>query len=441
MMRILLVLSGGFAIAVGAVAAWSLTQAGVSRPLPVRDIADRPQPVANPDAYGEMPVLAPQFRTGNAYPERPIVDLADTVIRPGAKEALALVMLSSPSPATVIAYVRCSAGIGLRPATERVHAVIFRPGDSLRATVACPIASARPGQSIVFRQAYEPDGGKRGRAQASATVSQTDAPTLPVTDGFRAPYAFSPLGQLIYEANATTILFDDKGGPGIWSTALAHGRSQPANQETGYYGTVAMGAVEAIDNAILLRTRRLEKPVDAKDGRPPYPFQAAILSAHKARDMEFIYGSVEWDVKMPDRIGTWPGLWLLPRHGWPPEIDVYEGFSHHPEWTLASSLSTTIHGGTRSKRAFRRSAFRIQMGDFGLPNTLTSSYHKFQVTVDPAWITMFVDGVETTRYANPFPGTQWHPLMQVAVKAAPDSPYSQGTGDMALRSIKIWRSQ
>ncbi|GGB75655.1 hypothetical protein GCM10010833_33630 [Blastomonas aquatica] len=319
--------------------------------------------------------------------------------------------------------------------------MIFRPGDPQRATVACPIESARPGQSIVFRQAYEPDGGKRGQAQASATVSDTDAPTPPVTEGFRAPYAFAPLGQLVYNADATSILFDDKGGPGIWSTALAHGRSQPANQETGYYGTVAMGAVEASDNAILLRTRRLEKPVDAKDGRPPYPFQAAILSAHKSRDLEFVYGSVEWDVKMPDRIGTWPGLWLLPRHGWPPEIDVYEGFSHNPEWTLSSSLSTTIHGGSRSKRAFRRSAFRMQMGDFGLANTLTSEYHKFQVTVDPGWITMFVDGVETTRYANPFPGTQWHPLMQVAVKAPPDSPYTQGTGDMALRSIRIWRSQ
>lgn len=440
-MRILLALSGGFAIVVGAVAAWSLTQAATSNPLPVRAVADRPQAVASREASGGTPVLAPQFRTGNAYPERPTVDLADTVIRPGAKEALALVVLSSPSPATVIAYIRCRTGIESRPAFQRVQAVIFRPGDPLRATVACPIESARLGQSIVFRQAYEPDGGKRGQAQASATVIQTDAPTRPITDGFRAPYAFVPLGQLVYNADATTILFDDKGGPGIWSTALAHGRSQPANQETGYYGTVGMGAVEASDNAILLRTRRLEKPVDAQDGRPPYPFQAAILSAHKARDMEFVYGSVEWDVKMPDRIGTWPGLWLLPRHGWPPEIDVYEGFSHHPEWTLASSLSTTIHGGSRSKRAFRRSAFRMQMGDFGLPNTLTSAYHKFQVTVDPAWITMFVDGVETTRYANPFPGTQWHPLMQVAVKAPSDSPYAQGTGDMAVRSIRIWRSQ
>lgn len=440
-MRLILLLLGGLAIVAGAFAEWSLTQIGTSNPLPVRAAADRPQAVVSPDAFDGTPVLAAQFRTGNDYPEQPTVDLANTVISPGAKEALALVMLSSPSPATVIAYVRCRTGIGSRPVTERVQAVIFRPGDPLRATVACPIDSARPGQSVVFRQAYEPDGGKRGQAQALATVSQTDAPTLPVSDGFRPPYAFTPLGQLVYHADAATILFDDKGGPGIWSTALAHGRSQPANQETGYYGTVAMGSVKASNNVILLRTRRLERPVDANDGRPPYPFQAAILSAHKARDLEFVYGSVEWDVKMPDRIGTWPGLWLLPRHGWPPEIDVYEGFSHHPEWTLASSLSTTIHGGSRSKRAFRRSAFRMQMVDFGLPNTLTSEYHKFQVTVDPAWITMFVDGVETTRYANPFPGTQWHPLMQVAVKAAPDSSFTQGTGDMALRSIRIWRSQ
>jgi hypothetical protein len=54
---------------------------------------------------------------------------------------------------------------------------------------------------------------------------------------------------------------------------------------------------------------------------------------------------------------------------------------------------------------------------------------------------MFVDGIETMRYTNPFKGENWYPLTNVAVKARPDSPYTGGSGDMTLRSLKVWRSE
>ncbi|MEZ0216365.1 MAG: glycoside hydrolase, partial [Rariglobus sp.] len=62
-------------------------------------------------------------------------------------------------------------------------------------------------------------------------------------------------------------------------------------------------------------------------------------------------------------------------------------------------------------------------------------------TVAPEWITMFIDGVETMRYANPFKGENWYPLTNVAVKALPDSAYDDGSGDMILRSLKVWRAE
>lgn len=80
------------------------------------------------------------------------------------------------------------------------------------------------------------------------------------------------------------------------------------------------------------------------------------------------------------------------------------------------------------------------MATHGLSNTLTTEFHKFAATVDPEWITMYVDGVETIRYANPFAGRAWYPLMNVAVKAKPDAAYADGSGEMMVRSVRIWRS-
>ena len=54
---------------------------------------------------------------------------------------------------------------------------------------------------------------------------------------------------------------------------------------------------------------------------------------------------------------------------------------------------------------------------------------------------MFIDGVETMRYANPYKGETWYPLTNVAVNAKDDSPYNEGSGAMIIRSLKVWRAE
>jgi beta-glucanase (GH16 family) len=166
-----------------------------------------------------------------------------------------------------------------------------------------------------------------------------------------------------------------------------------------------------------------------------------MLSGHKTTETHFKYGSVEWVVKMSNRKASWPALWLLPVSGWPPEIDVYEGFGYNGSWKFPSDLSTNIHGGHKGSHKFDRSAMNMKMSTFGLSNTLDSEFHTFAVTVTPEWITMFIDGGETMRYANPFKGETWYPLTNVAVKADPKSAYDDGSGDMVLRSLKVWRAE
>jgi len=379
------------------------------------------------------------FEKGTAYPAQVRVDLRDGIARPGAKSAAVTVELSAPSPNTVIAIVKCSSGDGAGPSEPRVQAIIFRPGDPLISEARCKIKSANRGDSVAFTQVHVPDGAVVGRRKAMARIQSSGTPTRHDKENVRAPYQFTPYGELIYSLRPSEMMISDENVKGAWSTQLPHGRTQPANKETGYYGTHEMGAVVQSSRAIRLQTERLDTPLAVPETGKSYPFQAAVLSAHKHADLHFKYGSVEWEARMPDRVGSWPALWLLPASGWPPEIDVYEGFSHNPEWTPSVSLSSALHGGTDRKRSFARGMFRMQLGDVGIKGDLTKQFHTFQVRVTPNWITMFVDGVETTRYANPFEGTIWFPLMTVAVKAPESSSYDAGSGAMEIRSLKIWR--
>lgn len=349
------------------------------------------------------------------------------------------VTLDKPSPNTVIAHIRVFDGQGGRANPATLKPVIFRPGDPLTKTASFNVRNMSEGGYVRAVQAEVPDGGERQGGEIRITA-KAGAVNAPITAG-REPLTFAPLGTPRYSATGQTIQFDDKGGPNTFSTSLSHGRTQIGNGETGYYGTVDMGGFERTPDGLVLSSRRLDKPVRVGSPATEFPFLATMLSGHRTPEAQFKYGSVEWVVKMSNRKGSWPAVWLLPTSGWPPEIDVYEGFGYNNSWKFPASLSTNLHGGHKQVHMFSRPAMRMKMETFGLPNTLDSEFHAFAVTVDQEWITMFIDGIETMRYANPFRGETWYPLTNVAVKAREDSPYNDGSGAMTLRSLKVWRAE
>jgi Glycosyl hydrolases family 16 len=400
------------------------------------------QGVTEPQDKPSPPLETPvdPFAKGHKYPKPANVSIESFDVPVGATVVHIPVTLDRQSPNTVVAHIRVSNGTGGRANPDTTKALIFRPGDPLTKTVSFAVNPLKEGDSVRAVQSSVPDGGVR-RGGGIVITAKAGAINEPLKDAGRAPLKFSPLGELRYSVDGATIQFDDKGGPNSFSTALSHGRVQVGNRETGYYGKVEMGGFIRTAEGLVLSTRRLKEPV--MEGSPPvaYPFLAVMLSGHRTPETHFKYGSIEWVVKMPNRRGSWPALWLLPPSGWPPEIDVYEGFGYNESWKFHSDLSTNIHGGSKLTRSFTRPTMHIKMSSFGLADTLTTEFHVFAATVDPDWITLFVDGVETIRYANPFRGRTWYPLTNVAVKAKVDSSYSDGSGDMVLRSLKVWRSE
>ncbi len=405
----------------------------------------RPNAETARDAIGRIskvlqgPADGDPYKGGKKYPPVANVRIENFDVAVGATEVHVPVTLDKTSPNTVIAHVRVFDGEGGRADPDTTKAVIFYPGDPLTKTATFAVRAMNEGATVKAVQPHVPDGGER-KGGGIVITARGEAVNNPI-EGGRERMKFEPLGQLSYSATGETIQFDDEGGPNRFSTALSHGRTQVGNGETGYYGTVAMNGFRRTEDGLVLSSRRLEEPVKVGTPAMYYPFLAAMLSGHKTPETYFKYGSVEWVVKMPNRFGSWPALWLIPTGGWPPEIDVYEGFGYNGSWKFASDLSTNLHGGDKLERTFTRPAMHMKMRSFGQPDTLDSEFHTHAVTVDPEWITMFVNGVETMRYANPFKGETWYPLTNVAVKAKDDSPYNEDSGDMTIRSIKVWRKE
>ena len=376
--------------------------------------------------------------SGHPYLDAVTVDLISRKNSIGSDEAFIMAKLSKNSPATVVAIVKCSNAKGKSLETLKVQAVIFRPGDSLMKPVTCSVKNARAGHKIAFSQVHVPDGAEFGVKKAFAEFSEAVSTTIASEESSRLPFAFKPVGQLVYDLDHTNLAISDTNANNSWSTALSHGRTQPGNPETGYYGTQAMGAIEQTSESLILATGKLAHPHVTDKGRS-YPNMASVLSAHNYPQTHFKYGSIEWEARMPSRPGSWPALWLLPVSGWPPEIDLYEGFSHNSDWTTSVSLSSSIHGGKSNKRAFKRWFMRLQLGDLGLHGDLTSEFHAYQAIITPDWITIFVDGVESIQFRNTFKNTTWYPIMTNAVTAKSGYSTTPGSSDMEIKRLKIWK--
>lgn len=393
------------------------------------------------------PVTPPSvdiYANGTKYPAAAKASLSPIEISPGATVAHVPVTLDRETANTVIVHVMTRDGTAAATRGyargNRYQVAIFRPGDPLTQTVEFEVAGMSEGRIVEAFFSNVPDGGSAGVKSARITA-KAGAVNEPVKAGFRAPLAFQPKGALAYAKAGREIAFNDQGGPGVWSTSLSHGRYQIGNNETGYYGEVARGGHVVQGEDLILKSARLREPVvmEVNGGKYSFPFQASMLSAHRSPDLHIKEGSIEWVAKMPSRRGSWPALWFISTEGWPPEIDVFEGFAYNASWKTDAHLSTNLHGGSNNARTFTRPTMHNTMASFGLENTLDTEFHAFACTIEKDWITIFVDGVETVRYANPFAGFSFYPLFNVAVKAAPGDPYDQGSGDMVVRSLKIWK--
>ncbi|MGK6319190.1 family 16 glycosylhydrolase [Sphingomonas sp. DT-204] len=388
------------------------------------------------------------FANGTRLPDKATLSLGPAVFQPGASVANVPVTLDRPTPNTVIARVTTVDGSGETKAVAGTNystvdtVVVFRPGDPQRQTITVPILSASDGQQFSVKLREAPWGADQGTASATVTADSSSPATAAATTGFRAPRTFSATGTLQYEMTYEKMWWSDAGHAGAWSTQLPNGRAQPANGETGMYldGWVYRDRnIEAplryTDEGLVMHTQVLKEPITYNG--VAYNYGSVVLSGHNTPSTQIGYGQYEWVAKMPSRRGSWPAFWLISTSGWPPEIDVFEGFGYQSYWDFDRHISSTIHGGANAVRSFQRGSVIQAEQAYGLSG-FSQGFHSYAVDIQPDYITWFVDGVETYQSVNPFKGFRFYPIMDVAVKTT--SPYDDGSGDMVVRSFRAWAS-
>jgi hypothetical protein len=354
------------------------------------------------------------------------------------------VTLDRPTPNTVIARIITVNGSGTQRALSGYNyetvdtVVIFRPGDPLEQTVAVPILSAAEGQQFQIKLREAPWGGLQGQSSATITASSTAAATPKAIGTFRQPRTFAATGTLQFQLRKDTHKRSPDGGWDRWATSLAQGRTQKANGETGLYLDSSVfpgveGPVYWGTNGLVLHTQKLKAPI-YYEGRNWY-YGSSVLDGRNFLASQIGYGQYEWEARMPSRRGSWPAFWLISTSGWPPEIDIYEGFGYQSYWDFDRNISHTIHVGGNSTRYEARGVTIQSQQAYGLSG-YTQDFHRFAVDIQRDYITWFVDGVETYQSVNPFRGHRWYPIMDVAVKTS--GAYDDGSGDMVIRSLRIY---
>ncbi|MEQ5788538.1 family 16 glycosylhydrolase, partial [Erythrobacter sp. NFXS35] len=407
-----------------------------------------PQPVTNPSgpAAATNPFAGFDFVGGTVYPSKAQVRIGDANVPVGATEAHVPISLDRPTPNTVVARVLTRNGSGGIYGVEGQHFsrvsthVIFRPGDPLEQTVRVPLKNMDAGRhfDLIFPEGVA--GGATADGRGKITAVEGASATTARTSGFRPSRSFAATGTLAYRLDPKTVRWSDAGGADTWITKLPHGRTQPANAETGLYLDTVLHQSPlppfGVENdELVIRSQQLLSPI-LHDGTYWY-HGAAMLTGQKMPATQLQYGQYEWEALMPNRRGGWPALWLLPTTGWPPEIDVYEGFGYSSDWNFSRNYAANIHGGTKGKRSFTALMQVNSASVYGVSG-FDSSYHRFAVDIAADYITWFVDGKEVYQTVNPFRGTSWFPLMNVAVKHGGD--YVGGTGEMRVRSFAVWKA-
>lgn len=384
------------------------------------------------------------FANGTKLPEKATLSIGDATFMPGVNVAYVPVTLDRPTPNTVIARVVTVNGSGTLRALSGYNfrtvdtVVIFRPGDPLVQTVAVPIISASEGQQFQLKLRETPWGGLQGQASGTVTATTAMEATPKATGTFRAARTFEATGQLQFELQKETHKRSPEGGWNRWATSLSHGRTQIANGETGLYLDSTLfsgieGPVYWSSEGLVLHTQTLKQPI-YYEGRNWY-YGASVLDGRNFLASQIGYGQYEWEARMPNRRGSWPAFWLVSTSGWPPEIDVYEGFGYQSYWDFDRHVAHTLHGGSGGVRSFQRGVTIQTEQAYGLKG-YSQGFHRFAVDIQRDYITWFVDGMETYQSVNPFQGFRWYPIMNVAVKTT--DAYTDGSGDMTIRSFRIY---
>jgi beta-glucanase (GH16 family) len=345
------------------------------------------------------------------------VSIEDVKVHPTALEARLKIKLTGNPRNTVIGSYGTRNGVGTNAGTHYTKTTgkfIFQPDGPIVQEMVVPLkGNSVAGNTIEISVSNTLYGGKLltpnvVRIRFSDTVPQ-------VQDDWNLVYETDFVNGFEYSDTGL-----DAAGEPCWSSRLAHGRTQPNNQELGLYADPVIlpgtNPFPIIDGKRRLRSERLTNTWQGQT----YQYTAALLRSNRMTPILPGY-KVEARIAMPltGMRGAWPAIWFLPRDGsWPPEIDVME-------WAIGSGSSPWVFNTTQhwtEVSAHRSAPYAIDIRDFGATEDMTQ-FHTYGTVFGEKELEFYFDGVKFITMENQSPGREWYALLNIAMGGSwPGSP-------------------
>jgi glucosylceramidase len=189
--------------------------------------------------------------------------------------------------------------------------------------------------------------------------------------------------------------FDYEGVPDPAKWTCETGGHGWGNNELQYYTNGAN--VEVRNGSMIIEARN--ESFGSRDVT-----SARIITKNKG---DWLYGRIEVSAKLPQGLGTWPAIWMLPTDwaygDWPSsgEIDIMEHVGYEQ-----NTIHTTVHTGAfnHTKSTQKGKSLPYQQVD--------TAFHRYSIEWLPDRIYFFVDGKEQfvfdpLRYAKDISSQHW----------------------------------
>lgn len=149
------------------------------------------------------------------------------------------------------------------------------------------------------------------------------------------------------------------------------------------------------------------------------------------------YGYFEARMKFPPGPGTWPAFWLMslqPARQTPKiEIDVVEYYGH-----MTGTYFATAHVwyGGNDEHLTRHDGKKLSVPQ----GSLTSSFHRYGVRVDPQFITYFLDGKAMWRQPTPKEHkARLYPLVNLALGSGYPTNQTPDPSTLEVDYVRLYR--
>ena len=160
--------------------------------------------------------------------------------------------------------------------------------------------------------------------------------------------------------------------------------------------------------------------------------------------LNFTYGYVEADIKVPYTLGTWPAFWML-QNGWPPEIDVMEVPQQTYNYQPGSVGTSYYYYGTYHYTGANGQPASAGTGMHYTGVNEATSFNNYGMMWAPNSITFYFNGnpvdTITGTQANIAQAKNMYLLLDLAIGGWPGNPPSWANfpTTMQVQNVNVWQ--